>query len=47
MIKGEPFQATNQVSDTIKDVEFRDATKELILGPPLVLTKENAGQFDY
>ncbi|MBB1484154.1 autoinducer 2 ABC transporter substrate-binding protein [Tessaracoccus sp. MC1865] len=47
LFKGVPFEETNQVSDDITDVEFRDDTKELILGPPLVLTKDNAGQFDY
>ncbi len=44
---GKAFEEKNQVSDEIKDVEFRPDTVELILGPPLVLTKENAGQFDY
>ncbi|GAA4900935.1 autoinducer 2 ABC transporter substrate-binding protein [Tessaracoccus lubricantis] len=47
LFQGKPFEAVNQVSDDIKDVEFREDTKELILGPPLVLTKDNAGQFDY
>lgn len=47
MFHGEPFEATNQVSDAITDVEFREDTKQLILGPPLVLTKDNAAQFDY
>ncbi|AQP50087.1 autoinducer 2 ABC transporter substrate-binding protein [Tessaracoccus flavescens] len=47
LFQGKAFEATNQVSDKIKDVEFRDDTKELILGPPLVLTKDNAGQFNY
>lgn len=47
MVMGKPFEATNQVSADIKDVTFDAASKALLLGPPLVLTKENAGQFDY
>lgn len=47
LFQGKAFEEKNQVSDTLKDVEFRADTKELILGPPLVLTKENAGQFNY
>lgn len=47
MVAGKAFMATQDVSDTIKGVTFNDTTKELLLGPPLVLTKENAGKFNY
>src|SRR3954468_2802905 len=47
LAKGEKFQATNDVSDTIKGVTYDDSTKVLLLGPPLTITKENAADYDY
>jgi rhamnose transport system substrate-binding protein len=47
LAKGEDFQATNDVSDDIKGVTFDPDTKVLLLGPPLVITKDNAGNYDY
>src|SRR3954454_23776762 len=47
LAKGEKFQATNDVSDTIKGVTYDDSTKVLLLGPPLTITKENAGNYNY
>ncbi|WP_127132051.1 autoinducer 2 ABC transporter substrate-binding protein [Georgenia sp. SYP-B2076] len=44
---GKEFQAENDVSDTIKGVKYDAATKELLLGPPLVLTQENVGKYNY
>src|SRR3954447_10002234 len=44
---GEDFQATNDVSDDLPEVEYDDSSKVLLLGPPLRITKDNAGQFDY
>jgi rhamnose transport system substrate-binding protein len=44
---GKDFQETNKVNDDMTDVAFDDTTKVLLLGPPLRITKENAGQFDY
>jgi rhamnose transport system substrate-binding protein len=44
---GKDFQETNKVNDDMTDVAFDDKTKVLLLGPPLRITKENAGQFDY
>jgi rhamnose transport system substrate-binding protein len=44
---GEDFQATNDVSDDLPKVEYDDSSKVLLLGPPLRITKDNAGQFDY
>jgi rhamnose transport system substrate-binding protein len=47
LAKGEDFKPTNDVTDDIKDVTFDPSTKVLLLGPPLVITKENAGNYDY
>ncbi len=47
MAEGKSFQATNAVSDTIKGVTWNADTKELLLGDPLVLTKDNAAQYNY
>src|SRR3954449_2506943 len=47
LAQGKDFQATNDVSDAIKGVTFDPSTKVLLLGPPLVITKENAGQYNY
>jgi rhamnose transport system substrate-binding protein len=47
MAQGKQFQATNDVSDKIKGVTWNPDTKELLLGNPLVLTKDNASQFNY
>jgi rhamnose transport system substrate-binding protein len=47
LAKGAQFKATNDVSDDIKGVTFDPSTKVLLLGPPLVITKDNAGKFDY
>src|SRR5690606_40284614 len=47
LARGEELQAENEVSDEITGVTFDEETKELLLGPPLVLTEENVGDFDY
>src|SRR3954470_4177402 len=44
---GKDFQATNKVNGDMTDVAYDDKTKVLLLGPPLQITKDNAGQFDY
>jgi rhamnose transport system substrate-binding protein len=44
---GKDFQATNKVNSDMTDVAYDDKTKVLLLGPPLRITKDNAGQFDY
>jgi rhamnose transport system substrate-binding protein len=41
------FEATNDVSKDITGVTYDDKTKVLLLGPPLRITKDNAGNFDY
>src|SRR5829696_538066 len=43
----EEFQATNEVSADLPEVEYDDSTKVLLLGPALRITKDNAGDFDY
>src|SRR3954467_12751209 len=47
LAKGEEFKPTNDVTDDIKGVTFDPSTKVLLLGPPLRITKDNAGDFDY
>jgi rhamnose transport system substrate-binding protein len=47
LAQGKQFQPTQDVSDQIKGVTFDPATKVLLLGPPLVLTKENAKNYNY
>ena len=44
---GEDFAPTNKVNADLPAVEYDDATKTLLLGDPLVITKKNVGQFDY
>src|SRR3954447_19841322 len=44
---GKDFQATNKVNSDMTDVAYDDSTKVLLLGPPLEITKDNAGQFNY
>ncbi len=45
--QGKPLAATNKVNDKMPAVTYDEATKILLLGPPLIITKENAGQFSY
>ncbi len=42
-----PFAATNNVSSKMTAVTFDSATKILLLGPPLTITKDNVSQFSY
>src|SRR3954454_7494848 len=44
---GKKFEAKNDVSKDITGVTYDDKTKVLLLGPPLRITKDNAGDFDY
>lgn len=41
------FSATNDVSPDLSGIEYDEASQTLLLGPPLQITSENAGQFDY
>jgi rhamnose transport system substrate-binding protein len=47
LASGEEFQPTNDVSPDITGVTYDESTKVLLLGPPLRITKDNAGDFDY
>jgi rhamnose transport system substrate-binding protein len=47
LAQGKQLQATNDVSKDITGVTYDDSTKVLLLGPPLTITKDNAGNFDY
>src|SRR3954471_14034579 len=44
---GKDLQATNNVSADLPAVTFDSSTKVLLLGPPLTITKDNAGNYDY
>ena len=46
LVAGKSFQPTQDVA-SIKGVTFDGTSKALLLGPPTVFTKDNAGQFDY
>ncbi|WP_432547172.1 autoinducer 2 ABC transporter substrate-binding protein [Kineococcus sp. SYSU DK004] len=45
--EGAEFSATNQVNEDLDAVEYDESTGTLLLGPPLVITTENVGEFDY
>jgi rhamnose transport system substrate-binding protein len=47
LASGKQLQATNDVSTDITGVTFDPSTKVLLLGPPLTITKDNAGDYDY
>ncbi len=47
LVSGDGFQATNDVSADLPAVEYDESTKVLLLGPPMVFTAENAGDYDY
>jgi rhamnose transport system substrate-binding protein len=46
LAQGKSFQATNDVP-TVGQVKFDAAKKMLVLGPPLVFTKENVDQYSF
>jgi rhamnose transport system substrate-binding protein len=41
------FEATNNVSSELPEVTYDSASKMLLLGPALAITKENVDQFNY
>src|SRR5215213_1833557 len=45
--EGKQFQATNKVSDALPAVQYDAATKTLLLGPALAITKDNVDKFSY
>jgi rhamnose transport system substrate-binding protein len=44
---GTQFQPTNNVSPELPAVEYDAASKTLLLGPPLQITRDNVDEFDY
>jgi rhamnose transport system substrate-binding protein len=46
LVDGKSFQAENDVP-TVGKVKYVDAKKMLVLGPPLVFTKENVDQYNF
>src|SRR4051795_8210117 len=44
---GKDFQSTNDVNADMSDVSYDSSSKVLLLGPPLEITKDNAGQYSY
>lgn len=47
LAKGEELAETNQVSDGIPEAKWFADQKMLLLGDPLLITKDNADEFDY
>ena len=47
LANGKQLQPVNHVSDKLPAVAFDAASKTLLLGDPLVITKDNADQFKY
>jgi len=47
LAQGTPFAATNDVSTDLPAVAYDEATKTLLLGPALAITKDNVDQFSY
>jgi len=47
LANGKSLQPVNHVSDKLASVSWDPATKTLLLGDPLVITKDNADRFSY
>ena len=47
LAEGKTIEATNDVSTKLPAVEYDAATKTLLLGPALAITKDNVDTFDY
>jgi rhamnose transport system substrate-binding protein len=47
LASGNELKDTNDVNADMPEVTFDSSTKVLLLGPPLRITKDNAGDFDY
>src|SRR3954449_2023463 len=47
LASGKELQATNNVSADLPAVTFDSSSKVLLLGPPLTITMDNAGNYDY
>lgn len=47
LAEGKPFAASNNVRSGMEAVKYDEATKTLLLGPALKITKDNVGDFNY
>lgn len=47
LAKNEPFDAVNKVPGLKDDIKYYPDKKILLLGPPLVITKDNVDDFDF
>src|SRR3954467_528984 len=47
LASGKELQPTNKVNADMTDVAYDSGSKVLLLGPPLIITKDNAGKFNY
>lgn len=47
LAEGKQFAATNDVSPQLSGVSYDAASKTLLLGPPLSITKDNVDQYQY
>lgn len=45
--QGKPFAPSNDVGPDLTGVQYDEASKTLLLGPPLAITDANVGQFNY
>ena len=47
LAENKPFADTNNVSESLSAIKYDPASKMLLLGPPLAITKDNVDQFNY
>ena len=47
LAEGKQLAASNDVSPDLSGIKFDSASKTLLLGPPLAITKDNVDQFNY
>jgi rhamnose transport system substrate-binding protein len=47
LAEGKQFAASNNVSEKLPAINYDAASKTLLLGPPLAITKDNVDQFQY
>jgi rhamnose transport system substrate-binding protein len=47
LAEGKQFAESNNVSPDLTDIKYDAASKTLLLGPPLAITKENVDQYKY
>lgn len=47
LAEGKSFQPVNHVSSALPAIKYDPSTKALLLGDPLIITKSNAGNYNY